>query len=103
MPVAARLLAEGKMWTTFGPLRLGAVSKPFAVIMVFGVLVLVVAGIQPPFDINYAIGMIVLLLALRFGVERRRLKGPPVGREIDQRQAESWRRRRRSGRGRRCC
>ena len=90
MPVAAGLLAEGKTWTQFGPFRLGALSKPLAVITVVGVLVLMYAGIQPPFDIliNYAIGLIVLLLALWFGVERRRFKGPPVGGNIAQRQAE---------------
>ena len=44
------------------------------------------AGIQPPFDIliNYAIGLIVLLLVLWFGIERRRFKGPPIGADIAQ-------------------
>ena len=90
MPVAAGLFAEGKTWTEFGPFRLGALSKPFAVIVVLGVLVLMYAGIQPPFDIliNYAIGLVVLLVALWFGLERRRFQGPPVGRAIAQRQAE---------------
>ena len=90
MPVAAGLFAEGKTWTEFGPFRLGMLSKPFAVIVVLGVLVLMVAGIQPPFDIliNYAIGLIVLLVALWFGLERRRFRGPPVGRDIAGRQAE---------------
>ena len=90
MPVAAGLLAEGKTWTDFGPFRLGLWSKPFAVVTVIGVLVLMYAGIQPPFDIliNYAIGLIVLLLALWFGLERKRFQGPPIGRDIAQRQAE---------------
>jgi amino acid transporter len=89
MPVAAGLLAEGKTWKEFGPFRLGVWSKPLAVITVLGVLVLMYAGIQPPFDIliNYAIGLVVLLLVLWFGIESRRFKGPPVGEEIARRQA----------------
>ena len=89
MPVAAGLLAEGRSWTVFGPFRLGALSKPFAAVTALGVLVLIYAGIQPPFDIliNYAVGLVVLLLALWFGVERRRFKGPPVGGAIAGRQA----------------
>ena len=90
MPVTAGLFAEGRTWTVFGPFRLGALSRPFAVITALGVLVLMYAGIQPPFDIliNYAIGLIVLLLVLWFGFERRRFAGPPVGGEIAQRQAD---------------
>jgi amino acid transporter len=90
MPIGAGLLAEGKSWTNFGPFRLGIWSKPLAVIVLLGTLILMYAGIQPPFDIliNYAIGLIVLLLLLWFGVERRRFKGPPVGDEIARRAAE---------------
>ena len=90
MPVAAGIFAENRSWTDFGPFRLGALSKPFAVITVLGVLVLIYAGIQPPNDIivSYAIGLVVLLLALWFGLERRRFQGPPVGRDIAARQAE---------------
>ncbi len=90
MPIAAGLLAEGKTWTEFGPFRLGVWSKPFAVITIIGVLILMFAGIQPPFDIliNYAIGLIVLLLVLWFGFESRRFQGPPIGDDIAKRQAE---------------
>ena len=50
----------------------------------------VYAGIQPPFDIliNYAIGLIVLLLVIWFGFERKRFQGPPIGDMIAKRQAE---------------
>ncbi|MFA5956726.1 amino acid permease [Hyphomicrobium sp.] len=90
MPIAAGMLAEGKTWTEFGPFRLGFWSKPLALISIAGVLVLMYAGIQPPFDIliNYAIGLIVLLIVLWFGIESRRFKGPPIGAEIARRQAE---------------
>jgi amino acid transporter len=90
MPIAAGLLAEGKTWNEFGPFRLGIWSKPLAVITIAGVLVLMYAGIQPPFDIliNYAIGLLVLLVVLWFGIESRRFKGPPIGAEIAKRQAE---------------
>ncbi len=90
MPIAAGLFAEGKTWTEFGPFRLGAFSKPAAVLVLIGTLILMYAGIQPPFDIliNYAIGLIVLLIVLWFGIESRRFKGPPIGAEIAKRQAE---------------
>jgi len=90
MPIAAGLLAEGKTWTEFGPFRLGIWSKPLGVIAVLGVLVLMYAGIQPPFDIliNYAIGLLVLLLVLWFGIEARRFKGPPIGADIAKRASE---------------
>ena len=59
-------------------------------IAVLGVLVLMYAGIQPPFDIliNYAIGLLVLLLVLWFGIEARRFKGPPIGGDIAKRASE---------------
>jgi amino acid transporter len=89
MPVAAGLFAEGRTWTSFGPFRLGALSKPFAAITVAGVVVLFLIGVQPPNDqlLWYAGGLFVLLVALWFASERRRFAGPPVGAEIERRQA----------------
>lgn len=83
MPVAAGLFAEGRTWTEFGPFRLGAASKPLAVLSVLGVIVLIYIGIQPPNDIliSYGIGLIVLMLVLWFGIARARFPGPPVTRE----------------------
>ena len=83
MPVAAGFFAEGKTWTEFGPFRLGMLSKPFAVISVLGVLLLIYIGIQPPNDIliTYGLGLIVLMLVLWFGIARTRFPGPPITRE----------------------
>jgi len=90
MPVAAGIFAEGRSWTQFGPFRLGVLSKPFAVITALGTIVLLWIGTRPPNDIldNYAIGVLVLLVVGWFAVERTRFKGPPIGRQIDARQAE---------------
>ena len=38
--------------------------------------------------INYAIGLLVLLLVIWFGFERKRFQGPPIGDMIARRQAE---------------
>jgi amino acid transporter len=85
MPVGAGLLAEGKTWTSFGPFRLGRLSKPFAVITIAGVLLLIYAGIQPPSDIvlNYAVGLGIVLLLFWFLRERYRFQGPPVRQRFD--------------------
>jgi amino acid transporter len=104
MPVAAGLLAEGKTWTEFGPFRLGAWSKPLAVVTIIGVIILAYAGIQPPFnpiilplfpDLVFPLNqltnpLIFLAVALAIGwfaSENKRFKGPPIGAEIARRQA----------------
>jgi uncharacterized membrane protein YjdF len=53
-----------------------------------GVLILMYAGIQPPFDIliNYAIGLIVLLI-VGWLIVRNSFQGPPMGADIAKRQA----------------
>jgi amino acid transporter len=90
MPIAAGMVAEGKTWTEFGPFRLGFLSKPIALLALIGVLFVMYAGIQPPFDIliNYAVGLLILLLVIWFGFERKRFQGPPIGDMIAKRQAE---------------
>ena len=90
MPVAAGLFAEGRWWKEFGPFRLDLLSRPFAVISILGVIVLFVIGVQPPNDqlLWYAGGLAVLLIVLWFASERRRFAGPPIGAEIQRRQAQ---------------
>ncbi len=81
MPVAAGLFAEGKTWTEFGPFRLGALSKPLALITLLGGLAIIYIGTRPPNDIldNYFIGLLVLLAVVWFAVARRHFPGPPIG------------------------
>jgi amino acid transporter len=81
MPILAGLLSEGKSWTEFGPFRLGVWSKPVAVLALLGTLVVMFVGIQPPNNIliTYGLGLIVLMLALWFGIARKRFPGPPIG------------------------
>jgi amino acid transporter len=102
MPIIAGFFVEGKSWNTFGPFRLGALSKPFAVIVMVGTVVITVAGhlfvpsiaADPvantgfvPGLAYYSMGFLLFLIALWFGVENKRFKGPPVGEEISKRQA----------------
>lgn len=79
MPIAAGFFAEGNRWTEFGPFRLGVLSKPLALIAIFGVVVLCYLGIQPPNDIlvNYSVGLGLLLIFGWFLLEKRRFTGPP--------------------------
>lgn len=81
MPIGAGILAERKRDVMTGPFRLGALSTPFAVITVLGSLGLVWIGVQPPNDIliSYVVGIVVVLLAGWFLVEKKRFKGPPLG------------------------
>ncbi len=80
MPILAGLFAEGKSWTEFGPFRLGAFSKPLALISVLGGGLIIYIGTRPPNDIldNYFIGLLVLLAVIWFGVARKRFPGPPI-------------------------
>ncbi len=90
MPIAAGLFAEGNRWTEFGPFRLGALSKPLAVLSIIGAFILIYIGIQPPNNIliSYGIGLIVLMLILWFGIARTRFPGPPMGDAIQNRMTE---------------
>jgi amino acid transporter len=80
MPVLAGLLTEGRSWKEFGPFRLGAFSKPLAVISVIGSLLIIYIGTRPPNDIldSYFIGLLILMAVIWFGVARTRFPGPPI-------------------------
>jgi amino acid transporter len=80
MPVAAGFYAESKGWRPSGPFKLGVWSKPIAIVACLGVVGVTWIGLQPPNDIviNYAIGILVLLVVGWFALERKRFSGPPI-------------------------
>lgn len=82
LPVAAGAWAYGRTWTRFGPFQLGSAFQPLAVLAVLGCLFLLVIGVQPPNQqaLPILLGSTALLVAVWFGLERRRFKGPPGGR-----------------------
>ncbi|KAF0179806.1 MAG: amino acid transporter [Limisphaerales bacterium] len=79
LPVAAGFLAHGRTWTRMGPWQIGRLYRPLAVVSVLGCLFLIVIGMQPPNEqaVKIVGGTVVLLLAVWFGLEKRRFKGPP--------------------------
>jgi len=90
MPIGAGILAEGKSWTTKGPFQLGVWSKPLAVIVVLGALLLYFIGVQPPNDklVWYTVALLGIMAIIWFGAARSRFPGPPIGEEIRKRQAQ---------------
>lgn len=77
MTIAAALFARNR---SYGPYRLGIMSKPFALLAIIGGVAVIYIGLQPPTDIliNYFIGIIGILVILWFAFERKRFPGPPV-------------------------
>jgi hypothetical protein len=65
---------------TYGPFRLGILSRPLGVIAVLGGVFIVGVGLQPPTAILISdfIGILVLLLGGWFGFDKRRFPGPPT-------------------------
>jgi amino acid transporter len=89
LPTALGFLANGRSWTTMGPWQLGIWYRPLAVVAVLGCGLLIVIGVQPPYDkALWTIGGIVVLLTVAwFGWERGRFAGPLHGVLTPQRQA----------------
>jgi hypothetical protein len=84
MPVAAGVLAEGKVWKHKGPFNLGKLSKPIGVLAVIGGGFLVIVGVQPPNEkvLYVTIAMLVVMVVFWFLFgERKRFKGPPSVKE----------------------
>ncbi len=74
-----------------GPWDLGAgLFRLVAVLSLISMAVIFFAGIQPPNDwaLEITVGFVVLSLIIWVAFENRRFKGPPIGAEIAQRQAE---------------
>jgi len=104
MPIAAGMIAEGKSWNQFGPFKLGVWFKIFGLAILLGMVGVLIGGhafvpsvagdasATPPVAyapglIWYTIGFYLALVLLWFGLEKRRFKGPPMGDEIERRQA----------------
>lgn len=88
MAILAAFFAKTR---TYGPFRLGVLSKPLNVIGVCGGVFLIWVGLQPPTQVLrwYFAGILLLLLVGWFAIERRRFPGPPMSEdEIRFRQAE---------------
>jgi amino acid transporter len=80
MPILAGLFAEGKTWKEFGPFRLGAFSKPLALITSVGGIIIIYIGTRPPNDVldSYFIGLLGVMAIIWFGIARTRFPGPPL-------------------------
>ena len=81
MPTTAGFFSYGRSWTRMGPFTLKEPTfKTLAVISVFGVLVLVWIGVQPPNQkaLFVTLSAIVLLVAGWWLGVRKVFRGPPV-------------------------
>nr|WKF60626.1 Low-affinity putrescine importer PlaP [Paraburkholderia busanensis] len=77
MAIGAAMFARNR---TYGPYRLGVLSKPYGAVAIIGGIFIIWVGLQPPTDIlvHYFIGFFVILVVAWFGLEKRRFPGPPV-------------------------
>lgn len=90
LPIAAGVRAYGKSWTTMGPWNLGPVFRIVGVLAVLAVMVIFYLGVQPPNEnaLPITLAFLALTAVVWFGFERRRFQGPPVGDQVQRRQAE---------------
>ncbi|MBI1841214.1 MAG: amino acid permease, partial [Verrucomicrobia bacterium] len=80
LPVAAGFKAHGRTWSRMGPWHVGAWYRPLALASSLGCAALILLGLQPPNDgAVWIVGSVMaFLLAVWFGWERRRFRGPPA-------------------------
>lgn len=89
IPIALGLFAYGRTWTRMGPWSIDGWYRIVATICVFGCILLIYIGVQPPNDKALVITLAALALTavVWFSFERRHFQGPPQGIMIQQRQA----------------
>jgi amino acid transporter len=81
LPTALGLFAYRRSWTRMGPWDLGRWYRPLAVVCVAGCVVLVLLGMQPPYQVAaWTVGGSVAVLALVWFLHQRNsFRGPPPG------------------------
>ncbi|GAB2174661.1 amino acid permease [Dongia sp. agr-C8] len=89
VPITLGLIAYRKTWTQMGPWDIGNWYRFFAVLSIISMVLIFIAGIQPPNDkaLWITLGFLLLTALVWFGFERRRFQGPPIGEEIAKREA----------------
>jgi amino acid transporter len=90
VPIGLGLFSYGRSWTEMGPWTLGAWYRPLAAICLLSCGLFFVIGIQPPNDKALMVTLITgaVMAAVWFGYIRKVFHGPPIGREVEARQAE---------------
>jgi amino acid transporter len=90
MPIAAGLIAYRRRWTTMGPWDIGPWFPVVAVLCIVVAGGIFYIGVQPPnaLALNVMLAIFAVTLALWFGVEHKRFRGPPMGLAIAQRQSD---------------
>ena len=89
MPIAAGLLAYRRSWTRMGPWDLGPSFRILAVLCIVISGGIFYVGVQPPNGqaLTVLLAILVITGTIWLLIERRRFRGPPIGAEIERRQA----------------
>jgi amino acid transporter len=79
LPTALGLIAFRRTWTRMGPWDLGVWYRPLAVVCILGCGLLLVVGVQPPYELALKVVavMVGVMIVLWFAIERHRFAGPP--------------------------